>query len=125
MNQTCNGWPNAETWRVQLHLANDERLAEYVAGVAFLYVTGFTTCPAVRDMYEASTFAEWLRVYVHHRTNADGVGGTTFEMLARDFVEASLARVDWDRLAEHWLDAGRHDARERGVAVDGAAEATA
>ena len=29
--QTYNGFPNVETWRVQLHLSNDEQASRWVA----------------------------------------------------------------------------------------------
>ena len=117
MRATYNGWANVETWRVQLHLANEESEARHIAGIAALYVTK----PA--EQLPQPTFAQWLRGYVEEGTGAARVGGNMLEMLARDFLDAALGRVDWDELAAHWLDVGRHEARGRGVSVDGDAEA--
>ena len=120
---TCNGWPNVETWRVQLHLSNDEQTARVVVAIAFLYVTRFSRWPIPENRYPP-TFAQWLREFVEEGAGVDCGGGTALAMLAREFVEAALSRVDWDRLAEHWLEAGRHDARQRGVALAETPEAT-
>ena len=114
---TYNGWRNIETWRVQLHLANDETESRVVGAIAFLYVTRFPRWPQVRRDHYPDTLAEWLREYVAERAGVETVGGTAFEMFARDVVEAALARVDWEQVADHWLEVGRVDARERGVAV--------
>lgn len=115
-NQTHNGWRNSDTWRVQLHIANDEAAARTVSGIAFLYVTRFRMSYVPGSHYP-ETFAQWLREFVEERCGGLEVGGTAFEMLARDFVEAALSRVDWDQLANHWLNVGRDDAKQRGIAV--------
>ena len=107
-----NGWRNVETWRVQLHLANDETETRTVAGIAFLYVTRFSKSPDPTGHYSA-TFGEWLRGYVSERSGATSVGGSTFEMFARDVVEAALARVDWEQHADHWLEAARQEVRSQ------------
>jgi len=116
MNAGCNGWPNTETWRVQLHLTNDDNTARAVVGIAFLYVTRFYRWPISSEQYPPS-FAQWLREFVEEGAGVLEVGGTTLEMLSRDLVESALGRVDWDRLADYWLAAGRDDARTRGVPV--------
>lgn len=113
---TYNGWRNVETWRVQLHLANDEIETRVVSGIAFLYVTRFHKWPEARQGHYPPTFAEWLRDYVRERSGCGIAGREAFEMFARDVVEAALGRVDWEQLAEHWLEVGRRDAKARGVA---------
>lgn len=112
----CNGWTDRETWRVQLHLANDERVSAAVTAIAGLYVTRFARCPDETGHYPEN-FSAWLRDFVLEQTGCWNVGGTTFEMLARDTVESSLARVDWQQLAEHWLEVGRADCVARGQKV--------
>ncbi len=115
-DNTYNGWRNVETWRVQLHLANDEATARTATGIAFLYVTRFQRWPPLRSDFP-ETFAQWLREYVEERMGVGETGGTTFEMLSRDWVEGLLSKVDWDQLAAHWLDVGRGDAKQRGVGI--------
>lgn len=108
-DETYNGWRNVETWRVQLHLANDETESRVVTGIAFLYVTRFPKWPAERMAHYPATLAEWLRDYVQERAGLSADGGTAFEMFARDVVEAALARVDWEQIAGHWLQAARDE----------------
>jgi len=93
--EKCNGWSNRETWRVQLHLANDEQ-----------------TEPAVRRAIRTFggadnppfSCAEWLRAYVEARVLPEvGSVADTWGQFASDTVEAALGRVDWDELAGYWL----------------------
>ena len=103
--QTYNGFPNVETWRVQLHLSNDEQASRWVARQARRWVGDEHFLPGeVAAMFEA-----WLRGCVEHRTGCMEPGGNTFEMLARDTVQAALARVDWKHLARLWIDAAEHE----------------
>jgi hypothetical protein len=104
--QTYNGFPNVETWRVQLHLSNDDRISSAVAAIAELYVGRFKIHG--NPGYPA-TFEEWLRRFVEEGTGCTEPGGNTFEMLARDTVQAALARVDWKHLARLWIDAAEHE----------------
>jgi hypothetical protein len=59
------------------------------------------------------TYTEFLRDRVERRVESvyrDTPGPrATWEMFSRDVVEAALARVDWDAIAEHWLAAARHE----------------
>lgn len=105
MNETHNGWRNVETWRVQLHLANDEHEAKTTAAMAAIYAGGFQGWPDERRAAVPERFADWLRGYVEERAGVTDTGGSTFAMFARDVVEAALHRVDWDQLARHWMDA--------------------
>lgn len=105
---TYNGWRNVETWRVQLHLANDETESRMVRTLATLYAGGFKNWPIPRDHYP-DTLDAWLREYVAERAGVEAVGGSALEMFARDVVEAALDRVDWEQIAAHWLEAARHE----------------
>jgi len=108
MNTTCNGWPNAETWRVQLHLANNTELAAWCADRAATYANMPVRVPPISKATPVELMAEALSVMVHDRANAvlpECAGDDGVPMLVVDFVDAALARVDWPRLAEHWLDA--------------------
>jgi hypothetical protein len=107
--ESYNGWANVETWRVQLHIANDTDEGGYIATVAMLYATKYATTPPGPDDFLPPTLSEYLRDYVEARSGVGEVGGHTFEMFARDVVEAALLRVDWEQIAAHWLDAARHE----------------
>jgi hypothetical protein len=98
MNTEYNGWRNIETWRVQLHLSNDEDTAERVKEMAMIYGNGFDGLFSEKP----ERFVDWLREYVEDRAGVTDTGGSTFEMLARDTVHAALQRVDWDDIAAVW-----------------------
>jgi hypothetical protein len=129
--QTYNGWRNVETWRVQLHLANDEGEARAASNTAICYAVGAFPASVSLCVDEngevhrdggpfKGTFAEFLRDRVErgveriYRSESAPYRGA-WEMYARDVVEAGLSRVDWDAIAEHWLEAARHDL-EQGAA---------
>ncbi|NBU42260.1 MAG: hypothetical protein EBS51_15970 [Planctomycetia bacterium] len=103
--QTYNGFPNVETWRVQLHLSNDEQASRWVARQARRWAGEEHFLPGE----VAETFEAWLRRFVEGGTGCMEPGGNTFEMLARDTVQAALARVDWAHLARLWIDAAEHE----------------
>ncbi len=110
---TYNGWRNVETWRVQLHLANDEQESRHVAAIAKLYNDRKREQGQGLREFLPVRLSDWLRDYVKNATGCDAVGGNTWEMFSRDVVQAALARVDWEAIATHWLDAARHElARE-------------
>lgn len=98
---TYNGWRNVETWRVQLHLANDEQTARVVSGVAR---------EIVPEDDPDESLAGWLREYVTARVvpePAETAGA--FGQFASDTLQAALSRVDWRQIAAHWLEAARHE----------------
>lgn len=97
--QAYNGFPNVETWRVQLHLYNDEQTARRVLREASRWGREEHFLPGETPQ----TFDAWLRQYVEDRTGCTEPGGDTFAMLARDTVQAALARVDWEHLARLWI----------------------
>jgi hypothetical protein len=116
MSTTYNGWANIETWRVQLHLANDLEAGNFILEAAKLYETGRTP---KWDSGEplAMTFVEFVRGHVWERVGANVVGGDTFEMLARDTVAAALERVDWNAIAAAWMEGARRELKPKGAAT--------
>lgn len=101
---TYNGWRNVETWRVQLHLANDEQTAAMVAEVAESYVV-------CHEPQQAA--AEWFRWFVTTRALPDGESRPdNWAQFSADVVQAALSRVDWEQIAAHWLEAARHKLRQ-------------
>ena len=111
--QGYNGFPNVETWRVQLHLSNDERATATVCAIAELYAGRFKVWGIPPGSHYPDTFGEWLRQWVEDRTGCTEPGGDTYAMLARDTVQAALARVDWEHLSRLWLDTAQHEAARR------------
>ena len=135
MSEPYNGWANVETWRVQLHLANDEGESRTMGAMACRYVVGVfplragvyvnadtgevrhdggpvkgTFSEAIRDRVERSVD----RVYKSHAVAREPSVGSldvrsAWEMFARDVVEAALSRVDWEQIAAHWLRAARDE----------------
>lgn len=104
-DETYNGWRNVETWRVQLHLANDEQTAATVAGV----LSSFADEPDGQG-----SFADWLRTFVSTRALTDPEHELdNWGQFASDTLQAALGRVDWEQLAGHW---GTIDIREQGAA---------
>lgn len=125
---TYNGWRNVETWRVQLHLANDETESRAALNTAMAYELG--TFPiTVGVCVDADTgqvrhdggpfrgsYVEFLRDRVERRVEhayrETSGPRPAWEMFARDVVEAALARVDWEQIADHWLEAARHELKQ-------------
>jgi hypothetical protein len=105
-DETYNGWSNVETWRVQLHLANDEQTAATVARESGSYVREAAGTDDERfRQYLRRKLAGWLRAYVSARVvpEVEAVADT-WGQFASDTLEAALGRVDWEQLAGHWLE---------------------
>jgi hypothetical protein len=129
-SESYNGWRNVETWRVQLHLANDERDSVHVLNQARwhinseLYDNYEPICNWVLnlqgDRWRLATpddkLSDYVRQYVEFRTVRRKPPKTTWTMLRDDVVQAALSRVDWEQIAAHWLDAARHEL-EKGAAT--------
>jgi len=89
-----NGWRNVETWRVQLHLANDEQTAATVGEMIQSFVEG-------NDPPESCE--EWLRKFVTIRALPDAETELdNWGQFSSDVVQAALSRVDWKQLADYW-----------------------
>lgn len=102
-DETYNGWRNVETWRVQLHLANDEQTARVVAAVAGEFALPWLAEPV-------TGMAEWLRTFVTTRVTPDPeTDRDNWAQFSCDVVEAALARVDWGQIAGHWLQVARDE----------------
>ena len=134
-SEPYNGWANVETWRVQLHLANDEGESRTMGAMACRYVVGVfplragvyvnadtgevrhdggpvkgTFSEAIRDRVERSVDRVYKCDVVAGEPGVGFFGGrSAWEMFARDVVDAALARVDWEQIAEHWLRAARDE----------------
>lgn len=130
MNTTYNGWRNVETWRVQLHLANDEGQAGHMLNMARWHVGSLfydnfeevseEVAELQGDLSRPTTpmddLADYVRGYVELQTHprADPAHDT-WAMFNADTVAAALERVDWEAIANHWLTAARDEMRTHGV----------
>lgn len=142
MSETYNGWANVETWRVQLHLANDEGESNHILAMACGYIAGDfprrragtyvtlatgevrrdggpvkgTFSEAIRDRVERSVDRVYKCDVVAGEPGVGFFGGrSAWEMFARDVVDAALARVDWEQIAAHWLRAARDEVASTGA----------
>jgi hypothetical protein len=129
-SESYNGWRNVETWRVQLHLANDEGEAAHLLNQARwhinseLYDNYEPVCNWVLnlqgDRWRLATqddkLSDYVRQYVEYRTARRKPPTSTWGMFRADVVQAALSRVDWEQIAAHWLDAARHEL-EKGAAT--------
>jgi hypothetical protein len=107
-----NGWRNVETWRVQLHLANDEHEAEFLATAARQYL-GRGRPAVVPPSHQPETFREFLPLYLQSKLLPEDPPEDTWELFKNDTVQAALSAVDWDEIADHWLEAARQEIRSQ------------
>jgi len=112
-----NGWRNVETWRVQLHLANDETTRDIVSTEASRrHIANNSSDLAFFDwLGEEARFGEWLRELVTNYAVEDATENT-WDQFRGDVVSAALARVDWEEIATHWLADARHEVEQEGRA---------
>ena len=96
MSETYNGWANVETWRVQLHLANDGQTAAYVSDMTELARS------AIEEPIAA--LADWIRDLVESNVIPVCDSLENWQMFMTDTLQAALVRVDWRQLAERWLE---------------------
>jgi hypothetical protein len=106
-DEKYNGWRNVETWRVQLHLTNDEQTAAEVARESSTYASeahGADDPEFLR--YLRRKLAAWLRAYVEARVLPEvGSVEDTWAQFSSDTLAAALERVDWEQVADHWINA--------------------
>lgn len=118
---TYNGWKNIETWRVQLHLANDEGEASHMLNHARWQIGSgyFDNCTGepVPARTDGDNMAEYMRQYVTLSALAQLTNRypETWYTFANDTVDAALERVDWDAIANHWLAAARDEMTTQGA----------
>jgi hypothetical protein len=119
-SNTYNGWRNVETWRVQLHLANDEGEASHMLNHARWQIgSGYldnSTGEPVPEPTPDDNMAEYVREYVTRQTlPRSDPAHDTWATLKADTVAAALERVDWESIANHWLGAARDEMTTHGV----------
>lgn len=89
---TYNGWPNYETWRVNL---------EAFDGLSVADITGTDDLADFLSLYASSPVAEMALAEMMREQVEDMIEGTTTEGMARDYALAFLRQVDWRNIANH------------------------
>ena len=89
---TYNGWPNYETWRVNLEAFDGLSVAD-ITGTDHLadFLSQYTSVPVA-----VSVLAEMMREQVESL-----IEDTTTAGIARDYALAFLQPVDWRNIANH------------------------
>jgi len=89
---TYNGWPNYETWRVNLEAFDGLSVAD-ITGTDHLadFLRQYTSVPVA-----VSVLAEMMREQVESL-----IEDTTTAGIARDYALAFLQPVDWRNIANH------------------------
>lgn len=99
MSETYNGWPNRETWTVNLYLRNDKTSSDHWKERA--KEVGMPADPrGVRCNKLAKEMQESMEA------DFDDV---TAGSIYRDLVTSALSKVDWYRISESWIDEARRD----------------
>lgn len=96
------GWKNHETWGVALWIDNERSLYEerrYMTRERWSAARSHENVPAVWTRSQAAQFtlAESLKEWVEEM--APELGATLYS----DLMSWALAEVDWDELADSWL----------------------
>jgi hypothetical protein len=99
-DETYNGWKNYPTWAVDLWLSNDERLyRETNERVQEILEDEHPTSPYwTRDESYRFNVADMLKQWVTDELAPDL--GATF---AADLLGYALGEVDWEEIAEGWV----------------------
>ncbi len=89
---TYNGWPNYETWRVNLEAFDGLSVAD-ITGTDDVadFLNGYATVPVA-----VSALAEMMREQVESL-----IEDTTTAGIARDYALTFLQPVDWRNIANH------------------------
>ena len=100
-----NGWTNYETWVTALWLDNDQATQDYWREVA---QECRDEAPAASQVEDGIwTISQTARFTLADRTKeeiSDGTPVTAEASLYADLLGAALQEVNWQEIAEHWLD---------------------
>jgi hypothetical protein len=112
--QTYNGWTNYETWGVALILDNDYGTYQMVREAVEEMRTWIDTDPNVLSGIwterEAFKFrlADWIKDFTETLCgigmDSESYGIAEPSMMASQLLGAALSEVDWDSVAEHYIE---------------------
>lgn len=94
-----NGWPNYETWVVNLWLENDQGTYNMVRDQARIILRSDS------DLSPEFRLAEWLKDLIEQNAPWPEPAG-----MYSDLLSAALSSVDWRVIAESWLETEREEA---------------
>lgn len=104
-DSTYNGWTNYPTWAVNLWLSNDQAIDEATLKLVAVIVA------------ETESRSEYWSLEQSHRFSAtDALKEFVGELVAEeydrptmlgDLIGYALSEVNWDELAQHWVDTAR------------------
>lgn len=109
--QRYNGWANYATWGVALVLDNDEGTYNYVKDLARQLQdeieSGHPNVPEIWTAERALRFelADRLKDFTEELCGLEGeeLGIPEPSLMAKQVLQAGLADVDWDEIAEHYV----------------------
>jgi len=90
MSNGYNGWSNFETWKTNLELLDGYDVSDFMEGNRFDF-------PDDRDS-AVDRLAEHFCDYAHSVVEEESSGW------AYDLATAFLSHVDWNEIAEHYVD---------------------
>ena len=102
---TYNGWKNYETWCVKLWIDNEQSTQRYAHDMRDAVKEVSPICEQVKtgiwtvEHANLFTLADTLKAWVEEALIPD-LGAT----LASDLLGAALSEVDWDEIAQAYLD---------------------
>ena len=83
-----NGWPNYETWAVNVHIGSDEKLYERFMSI-------IQNPDSV--MAQADALSEWIRIDRDAQEEDIEISGAMVGLYT-DLVSGALDKVDWRRI---------------------------
>jgi len=93
-DKTYNGWTNYETWLTNLHFENFD-FEEFVDDGSF-------------DLLDRDEIKTWISNYIQESVEECTYGdielGTPNRLFVTDMIQSFLGEVDWDDIADHYLD---------------------
>jgi hypothetical protein len=108
-DETYNGWTNYATWGVALVLDNDEgtynEVREQVADLK-TQVAGIddaTSNIGTADEQLNYLLSEWLKDFTEELCGLEDSSEQGLSMMARQVLQAGLAEVNWDEIADNIL----------------------
>jgi len=100
MCKEYNGWTNHETWAVALHLDNDQVLYEIARDYANIAIQNGEEGDNLNAYYLGETLQNWLEEDLLTLENIKENHGLW--LMLTDI--GSLYRVNWQEVANHYLD---------------------
>jgi len=107
---TYNGWPNYETWLVNLWLTNDAENYAAVQQIVFDIMASGSDNP---ETDVAETIREEVHVQWDTIANSVNPPDATWLGFFHDMVTASMADVDWQHLADCYCEEWRNEQSAR------------